>query len=192
MWRKALGWNGAAGFTLIEAMTVCVIISVLAAMSVGLIARAKTQTRETAALSTLSAFTTAYEAFRFRYTEYPQWGPGQRFGSPTDLVDALMAEDMLPTVYAGNYEYFPDFNMFRGFAEDYYLQILPYDPSAPDAPPAGSYFIILYPYNFQRAAIAAIFDPLHGAVTVRARKGDRSGDLSTFRLFTFKDLPSNR
>lgn len=189
LWNRAFRRDKSHGFNMIELMTVTAVISILAAMSCILVARAKTQARETAALGTLSAFTTAYEAFRFRYSEYPQWGPGQRFASPVDLINRLMAEDMLPTVYGGNFEYFPDYNMFKGFTEDYYLQILPFNPDAADAAPSGSYYIILYPFNFQRSALAAVFDPVRGALTVRARKGDASGDLSTFRLFTTKDPP---
>jgi len=174
---------------MIEVMTVCFIISILAAMSVVLIARAKAQAREVAALGTLSAFTTAYEAYRFRYSEYPQWGPGQRFSDPRDLVNFLMEEDFLPTVYAGSYEYFPSQKMFKGFADDYFLQILAYDPTKPNASPKGSYFIVLVPYGFQKRYLAAIFDPLEGAVTVKARKGDAKTALEKYRLFTFKDPP---
>jgi prepilin-type N-terminal cleavage/methylation domain-containing protein len=188
-WKRSLRWNDERAFNMIEVITVSAIISILAAMSVILVARAKTQARETAALSTLNAFTTAYEAYRFRYGEYPQWGPEQTFTDPTNLVDYLMDDGLLPSVYKDNYEYFPDHNLFRGFVDDYYLRILPYDPNDVDAPPAGSYFIILVPYNFQRSSLAAIFDPLRGAVTVRARKGDTHADLSSYRLFTFKDPP---
>ncbi len=174
---------------MIEVMTVCAVISIVAAMSVVLIARAKTQAREVAGLSTLSSFTTAYEAYRFQFGEYPQWGPGQTFSNPVDLVNSLMDEGMLPTVFKGNFKYFPDYNMFKGFAEDYYLQIIPYNPDDPDAPPYGSYAILLIPYNFQHTALAAIFDPVDGALTVRARKGEVNAALSSYKLFTFKDRP---
>lgn len=174
---------------MIELMTVCFIISIVAAMSVVLIARAKAQAREVAALGTLSAFTTAYEAYRFRYSEYPQWGPEQRFSDPRNLVNFLMDEDFLPTVYASSYEYFPTQNFFKGFADDYYLQILPYDPNEPDASPKGSYFIVLVPYGFQKRYLAAIFDPTEGALTVKARKGDARTAFSKYKLFTFKDPP---
>ena len=174
---------------MIEVLTVCFIISILAAMSVVLIARAKAQSREVAALGTLSAFTTAYEAYRFRYSEYPQWGPGQRFGNPKALVDFLMDEDFLPTVYRSSYEYFPAQHLFKGFADDYFLQILSYNPAVATSPPKGSYFIILVPYGFQKRYLAAIFDPTEGALTVRARKGDANTAFAKYGLFTFKDPP---
>jgi prepilin-type N-terminal cleavage/methylation domain-containing protein len=172
------------GFNLIELFMVTTIISILAAMSVILVARAKVQARETAALSTLSMMTTAYEEFHFRYREYPQWGPGQRFNDPRDLINSLVKEGFLPSVFR-HYEFYVDYNMFSGFAEDYYLQILPYDPEAEDAPPKGSYFIVLVPHNYQRRYLAAIYDPTRGKVTVKARKGD--GSLDGYRLFTFAD-----
>jgi hypothetical protein len=44
----------------------------------------------------------------------------------------------------------------------------------------------MIPYNFQRSYLAAIFDPLKGPLTVRARKA-MSEDVSKFHLYTPKD-----
>ena len=185
-WYGLFGWKNQSGFNLIELFTVTLIISILAAMSSVSVIRAKVQARETAALATLTMITTAYEEYRFRYKEYPQWGPDQRFESPTELVDFLIAEGFMPSVYK-NYDYYESYNMFRGFTESYYLQILPYDPNALEPPTRGSYYIILVPYNYQRSYLGAFFDPLKGAVTVKARKGDAEGSMDSYRIFTFKD-----
>ena len=92
----------------------------------------------------------------------------------------------MPSVFQ-NYEYYEDYNFFDGFAEDYYMKILPHDFNNTDPPDRGSYYIILVPANYQRRYLAAIFDPINGAVTVKARKGDMDGSLDAYRLFTFKD-----
>lgn len=185
-WSDVLRWDSARGYTLVELFVVITMISIITAMSAVLVIRAKVQARETAALGTLSMMTTAYEEHHYRYKEYPRWGPGQPFSDPRDLINFLIAEGFLPSVYQ-NYEFYPEYNFFKGFAEDYYLRILPHDFNTPDPPDKGSYYIILVPGNYQRRYLAAIFDPINGAVTVKARKCDISGSLDDYRLFTFKD-----
>jgi prepilin-type N-terminal cleavage/methylation domain-containing protein len=174
------------GFNLVELFTVTAIIGILAAMSTILVVRAKVQARETAALGTLSMMTTAYQQYEFRHGEYPHWGPGQTFENPRELIDSLIAQKYIPSAYA-NYHYDETNQTCGGFAESYLLRILPYDPNDPDAPPPGSYFIILQPFNYQRRHLAAMFSPLDGLVTVKARKGDLAGNMDSYRLFTFSD-----
>ena len=162
------------------------IISIITAMSAVLIVRAKVQARETAALGTLSMMTTAYEEFHFRYKEYPRWGPGQPFDDPRELMDVLLREGFLPSAF-NNYEYIETYNIFTGFADDYSMRILPHDFGTPDPPNLGSYYIVLIPRNYQRRYLASIYDPINGAVTVKARKGKTIDGFDEYWLFTFKD-----
>lgn len=185
-WYEVLRRDDARGFTLVELFVVTMIISIITAMSAVLIIRAKVQARETAALGTLSMMTTAYEEFNFRYKEYPRWGPDQPFDDPRDLVDFMLAEGFLPSAFR-NYEYVESYNFFVGFADDYSLQILPHDLGTPEPPNLGSYYIVLIPRNYQRRYLASIYDPINGAVTVKARKGAFGDEFDAYRLFTFKD-----
>jgi prepilin-type N-terminal cleavage/methylation domain-containing protein len=184
-------WYNARGYTLVELFVVIMVLGIITAMSAGAVIRSKVQARETAALGTLSMMTTGYEEYRFRYNEYPRWGPDQPFEDPRELIDFMISEGFLPRAFR-NYEYFPEYNFFKGFAEDYYLQILPHNFNEPDVPPArGSYYIILAPGNYQRRFLSAIYDPYNGAVTVKARKAISGevvpDDLESYRLFTFAD-----
>lgn len=174
-----------AGYTMAELMVVTAIISILAAMSFGLLSRMRSQTIESSAAAALNVLATGYEMYYFFNKSYPQWGPDERFQSPKELWDHLCEEDFIPASYK-NITYDSTTGYIYGFAEDYAVEIAQYNPTDPTASRKNSYFIIFRPYNFQRDALAIGFNPPTGWVAVRPRKGTDPAGYRDFRLFVFK------
>jgi len=177
------------GYTLLELMTVSAIISILAAMSIGLLSRARSQAIETTALSALNALATGYEMYYFYNKSYPQWGPGQRFSSPLALWNHLVDEEFIGHSYR-NIEYDPNTGYIYGFTTDYAVEIPEPDPLLSSR---ETYFIVFHPYNFQRDALAIGHDPnppplpnYRGWVAVRARRGPRAPEYRSFNHYVFK------
>lgn len=170
----------ARGYTMVELLAVCAIISILAAMSFALLSRMRGQAVETNALSALNTLATGYEMYYFYNSSYPQWGPGQRFSSPRQIFDFLIEEDFIPRSYA-HCEYDQNTGYIYGFTADYAVEIPRMDPSDPTAG-SNSYYIILRPYNFQKDALAIGTNTNlpSGWVAVRARRGP---DETNFRLY---------
>jgi len=172
------------GFTMVELMTVCVIIGILASMSFVLLSRARRQVVETNALSALNALATAYEMYYYHNGKYPHWGPEADFASPKEIWDMLVAENYLPQSCSKIY-YDPANGYIYGYTQDYAVEILPYSPSNP-LEGTGSYFIVFHPLNFQRDALAIGHNPPTGWVAVRARRGPEGADPRTYGLFVFR------
>ena len=172
---------------MVELMTVCVIISILAGMSFALLSRMRSQAVDANALAALNVIATGYEMYYFENHSYPQWGPGEKFGSPKEIWDDLVAEDFLPYAYK-NVEYDAATGYITGFTEDYTVDIAKRDPADPVNGSRNSYFIIFHPYNFQRDLLAIGINPPSGWVAVRARRGREGADFHLFNLYVFKRL----
>jgi len=174
----------ARGYTMLELMVVCGIISILAAMSFALMSRVRSQSVETNALSALNVLATGFEMYRYENRSYPHWGPGQRFSSPDRIVDDLIKEEFIPRSYK-KYVYDPETRYIFGITQDYAIEIPAYNPADPTTSVANSFFIVFHPYNFQRDALAIGNSPPSGWVAVRARRGREGDNYRTFDLFVF-------
>ena len=177
------------GFTMVELMTVCMIIGILVAMSFALLSRMRSQVVETNALQALNTLATGYEMYYFQNNSYPQWGPDEDFKSPWEIWKMLVDEDFIPHAY-GRVDYDPAAHYIFGYTADYAVEILQRDPDDPFSESKGSYFIVFHPYNFQRDALAIGNNPPTGWVAVRARRGQEGGNYKTFTLFVSKRLGS--
>jgi len=170
---------------MVELLTVCAIISILAAMSFALLSRMRSQVVETNALSALNSLATGYEMYFYYNRSYPQWGPGQRFSSPRAVFDHLIEEEFLPRSY-GRCEYDPATGYIYGFTEDYAVEIPRYDDQDQTST-TNTYFIVFHPYNFQRDALAigvnVGVDVPQPWVAVRARRGLEGGNYRIYRLY---------
>ncbi len=174
------------GYTMVELIAVCMIISILAAISFALLSRSRSQVLETSALAALNSMATAYEMYYNHNLSYPQWGPGQEFSSPKQLFDYLIDREYLPRAYRNcttgeNYD--PSTGYIYGFTQDYAMEIMPYDPLDATTSIRNSYFIVLHPYNFQRDSLAIGLNPPTGWVAVRGRRGLETDDYRTYRLY---------
>jgi type II secretory pathway pseudopilin PulG len=164
-------------------MAVCAIISILAAISFALIGRARVQAEETNALAALDTFATGYEMYSYHHSQYPQWGDGQRFSDPRELLEFMTGESYLPNVFS-KAKYNPTNGYFYGITQDYALEIVEFDPTNPAYGATNTYFIILHPYNFQRDALAIGTNAALGWIAVRPRRGREGADYRTYHLFT--------
>ena len=173
------GRESARGYTMVELIAVCTIISILAAMSFALLSRMRSQAIETNALSALNTMATGYEMYYFYNSSYPQWGPDRRFSSPQEIFDHLVEREYIPRSYS-HYTYDPDTGYIYGFTNSYAVEIPQYDPvtSSP-----SSYFIVLRPYNFQRDALAIGTSLPAGWVAARARRGPEDVNYQLYRLY---------
>ncbi len=171
------------GYTLIELMTVSIIISILAAISFALLSRMRTQATETSAMSALNAIATGYEMYYYHYSAYPQWGPDELFSNPKLLLDFMSTEEYFPTTFRKS-EYDPISGYMYGIVTDYALEIVMFDPTDPTVGATNTYFVILHPYNFQRDALAIGTNAPSGWVAVRPRRGPDGGDYRSYNLYT--------
>jgi len=167
---------------MVELMTVSAIISILAAMSFGLITRMKSQAIESKAIATLNAVATGYEMYYNRFSEYPQWGPDSRFETPRALWDFLADEEYIPRSYA-NFRYDSGSGYLFGVTEDYAMELPMFDSSDPTMDQKYSFFIVFHPYNLQRDSLAVGINPPTGWVAVRPRKGSTNGNYRFFKLY---------
>ena len=175
------------GYTMVELMTVSMIISILAAMSFALLSRMRSQAIEATAMNALNALATGYEMFYYHNRSYPQWGPDEEFKSPKEIWDRLIDEDYLPQSYR-KVDYDPGNGYIYGFTQDYAVEIIKFNSADPLSSSRNSYFIVFHPYNFQRDALAIGIDPPTGWVAVRARRGREGADYRTFKLFVFRRI----
>jgi prepilin-type N-terminal cleavage/methylation domain-containing protein len=176
---------GSRGYTMVELMTVCIIISILAAMSFALLSRMRSQAIETNALAALNSMATGYEMYYYENSSYPQWGPGEAFQSPTALLDYFIDSEYLPRSW-GHYSYDPDTHYIYGITQDYAVEIPEFNALDPTISRINSYFIIFHPYNFQRDALAIGNNPRTGWVAVRARKGKEGENYRNYPLYVFR------
>jgi prepilin-type N-terminal cleavage/methylation domain-containing protein len=177
--QKGSGRESAKGYTLVELIAVCTIISILAAMSFALLSRMRSQAVETNALSALNTLATGYEMYYFYNSSYPQWGPGQRFGSPRQIFDYLVEEEFIPRSYS-HYTYDQNTGYIYGFTQSYAVEIPQYNPIT--ASPS-SYFIVLRPFDFQRDSLAIGTSLPAGWVAARARRGPDDVNYQLYRLY---------
>ena len=77
---------GRAGFTLLELLTVIVIIGLLAAMISAAVMMAKKRGREVARTAELATIKSALEAYRFEYQEWPCDEDAGEGDAPTGIV----------------------------------------------------------------------------------------------------------
>jgi len=185
--RSSESWNRIRGFTMVELMAVCMIIGILSAMSFALLSRMRSQAVEANALNALNALATAYEMYYFHNSEYPQWGPGEPFGSPEEIWDNLIEEEYLPFAYR-KVEFDSGTGYIYGFTQDYAVDILERDIDDPYTASKGSYFVVFHPYNFQRDALAIGTNPPTGWVAVRARRGREGDNYKTLGLYIYRRL----
>jgi len=177
------------GYTLVELLAVCTIISILAAISFALFSRMRSQAIETNALAAMNSMATGYEMYYFSNMSYPQWGEGQEFSSQSALIDHMIYEEYLPRSWS-NYHVSPATGYLVGITQDYAVEIIGYDPGDPTTSEKNSYFIVFHPYNFQKDALAIGVNPPTGWVAVRPRRGpasDQEGNLYRgYQLYVFK------
>lgn len=171
-----------SGYTLIELLTVCAIISILAGISFALLSRTRSQTIESKAIATLNVIATGYEMYYNRFLEYPQWGPEGDFESPTSLWEYLANQEYVPRSY-GNYKYDYESGFIYGVAEDYALEIPMYNSEDITTDLENSYFIVFHPYNLQRDTLAIGINPTTEWVAVRPRKGESNRNYRVYRLY---------
>ena len=170
------------GYTLVELMTVSMIISILAAISFALLSRMRVQANESNGIVALNVMATGYEMYHYHFSEYPQWGPGQRFGSSRELVNFMAGEGYLPHAFT-KATYDSATGYLFGITQDYAMEIVEYNPADPTFGATNTYFIILHPYNFQRDTLAIGTNSPIGWIAVRPRKGMSGYDYKTYRLY---------
>jgi len=177
--QRESGIASVRGYTMVELISVCTIISILAAMSFALLSRMRSQAVETNALSALNTLATGYEMYYFYNSSYPQWGPSERFESPQEIFNHLVDEEFIPRSYR-NFTYDQNTGYIYGFTQSYAVEIPQYDPitSSP-----SSYFIVLRPYDFQRDSLAIGTSLPAGWVAARARRGPDDVNYQLYRLY---------
>ena len=177
--------NRESGFTLLELIVVCMIIGILATMSISLLSRAKIGARESAAVVTLNSFAGAYEAYWSRNGEYPHWGPGMRFSNPKELMSTLVLEGYLPRAYS-TVPYVQSDRLFFWITDDYAVEIYPFNDADGKRDPSSYYWILFHPIGFQRERgyLGIGTTPLTGKGTVRPRASKHPGDIDTFTIYS--------
>jgi len=189
--------NRENGYTMIEILTVAVIISILATIPISYLHEVKIRANETAALGALNQIAAAYEMYRVvggRY--YPQYfSDGQvdnlvTFHNAEEIWDKLIAEGLLPHKYA---PYAHD--TLNLLAPGYFFSIYPVNygtPSRYSIAPGESYAFALIPFaHSPQPRTLAVLEGEHFRhyyTNARIYKSDnQSSDLSRVQIFTFKD-----
>ncbi|HYE79465.1 MAG TPA: type II secretion system protein [bacterium] len=170
------------GYTLIELLTVASIIGILATMAIASVARARTGTREKAAIATLTLLANGYTNYYARNGSFPHWGPGLKNTTPQALWSELTTGGYFPTKW--NY-YRPDpvTGLVLGPIQGYALEIPPFEADAAGVRGTDNYFaVILHPRGFQEGYLAVIVDPLTDRSTPVPLSSD-SPEISTFSLY---------
>jgi prepilin-type N-terminal cleavage/methylation domain-containing protein len=180
----ALNFKSEKGYTLLELITVCMIIGILATMSVTLVSRARVNARETAAVVTLNSLAGAWESYWSRNGVYPHWGEGQRFSDPNQLFQTLIDEGYLPHAYR-NVVYSEDSQIFTRITDDYALEIYEFDSKGGTRGPGDYYWLLFHPMGFQRTQgyLGIGTNSAGGKITVRPRLGERRGDIDSFSIY---------
>ena len=182
---------------MVELLTVAAIISILAAISFALIARMKSQAIETNAMAMLNSIATGYEMYWFDNHSYPQWGPGQPFGEPSEIIDHLIAEEFIPRSW-GTYTVDADTGYLFGMTQDYAVEIPRYESEDTTTSSQNTYFIILHPVRFQRDALAIGNSPLPSRpalnqwIAVRPRRGREGGNYRAYDLMVYRRVDDGR
>jgi type II secretory pathway pseudopilin PulG len=183
---------------MVELLAVAAIISILAAISFALIARMRSQAIETNAMAALNSLATGYEMYWYDNHSYPQWGPGQPFSSPSEILDHLIGEEFIPRSWS-HYKVNTANGDLLNITQDYGLEIPAYDPDDPSTSSQNSYFLVLHPYRFQRDALAIGNSPLGGDspgedewIAVRPRRGREGGNYRGFNLFVYRRVDDYR
>jgi len=188
-----------SGHTLIEILTVAILISILATVPISYLREVKIRAHETAAIGALNQIAAAYEMYRVvagRNRSYPHFFSN---GTTNDVVTfhnaeevwhTLIREKLLPRSYSLYSHDEPSL-----LASGYYFSIYPVDYGLPNRysiTPGESYAFALIPIPFSRQPRTLAV--LHGEhfrhyyTNARIYKSTtKDGNLRNVQIFTFKD-----
>lgn len=184
---------------MIEILTVCAIVTILASVPVVYLREAKVRANETAALGALNQISAAYEMYRaVASTEqmYPHFFADGRiqdtvtFINSESIWDELIRQGLLPRKYAPYRHDTPNL-----LAPGYVFSIYPVDyglPSRFSISPYDSYAFALIPIegSHQPRTLAMLHGEHFGKYFTNARAYKSTGnnaDITNVQIFTFKD-----
>lgn len=185
------------GFTLIEMLTVAVIIGILATVSLAYLREARIQANEAAALGALNQFQNAYEQYWITNGKsYPQFltngttdGDKFRYRNQQEVFADLVRQGLLPSRYSGQ-----PLDRDSLITPGYRLVIFPYDRPGVDTAhedPSQVYAIALQPVQGgdQRNTVAILNGDSFGRTnTARFYKLPNRGlDLGTASIYAMVD-----
>lgn len=173
-----------AGYTLIELVIVCMIIGILATMSITLVSRARMNARESAAVATLNSLAGAWESYWARNGVYPHWGEGQQFEDPYQLFRSMVNDGYLPRAYS-ILPYDENTNLIYRITNDYALEIYEFDDAGGTRGESDYYWLLLHPLGFQtvQGYLGIGTTPVGGKIAVRPRLGSKRGDIDDFEIY---------